>query len=101
MPIFIMCSQSDVGITSDMKIGAKQKLPGIIFYDQIPGGIGLSALMYDRLKSILEALYDHLQFCTCKDGCPSCVGPGGENGLGAKLGVQKLLELFLERSADE
>jgi DEAD/DEAH box helicase domain-containing protein len=22
--------------------------------------------------------------CPCEDGCPSCVGPGGENGAGGK-----------------
>ena len=22
--------------------------------------------------------------CSCRDGCPSCVGPGGENGAGGK-----------------
>ena len=100
-PVFIKCSQRDIGITFDMKIGIANKLPGVIFYDQFPGGIGLSAMIYERMNPILEALYDHILLCICRDGCPSCVGPGGENGYGSKAGVQKLLALLLERSANE
>jgi len=29
----------------------------------------------------------------CEDGCPSCVGPGGENGYGGK---QEALEILKE-----
>ena len=31
--------------------------------------------------------------CLCMDGCPSCVGPGGENGYGGK---QEALEILKE-----
>jgi DEAD/DEAH box helicase domain-containing protein len=31
--------------------------------------------------------------CECADGCPSCVGPGGENGVGGK---QEALEILKE-----
>jgi DEAD/DEAH box helicase domain-containing protein len=32
--------------------------------------------------------------CECKDGCPSCVGPGGENGYGGKQETLEILKLL-------
>jgi DEAD/DEAH box helicase domain-containing protein len=29
--------------------------------------------------------------CECADGCPSCVGPGGENGHGGKAETLAIL----------
>jgi DEAD/DEAH box helicase domain-containing protein len=54
--------------------------PNIFIYDNYPGGIGLSEPLYrlhDRLLRESRAL---IAACTCKDGCPSCVGPAGEVG---------------------
>ena len=101
IPVFVKCSQRDVGITFDAKIKAENIFPGVIFYDQFPGGIGLSASVYNRINTIIEALYHHITLCICKDGCPSCVGPGGVNGYGAKAGVLKLLELIQQSGGNE
>jgi DEAD/DEAH box helicase domain-containing protein len=101
IPVFVKCSQRDVGITIDTKISVNHTFPGVVFYDQFPGGIGLSASVFDHLDAIIRAFYHHILLCTCKDGCPSCVGPGGENGYGAKAGVQKLLELLLKSGENE
>ena len=30
--------------------------------------------------------------CSCTDGCPSCVGPGGENGYGGKQEALAILK---------
>jgi DEAD/DEAH box helicase domain-containing protein len=30
--------------------------------------------------------------CGCEDGCPSCVGPGGENGIGGKQETLAILK---------
>ncbi|CAG0968846.1 hypothetical protein ANRL3_01365 [Anaerolineae bacterium] len=30
--------------------------------------------------------------CACEDGCPSCVGTGGEQGYGGKCEAHALLE---------
>jgi ATP-dependent helicase YprA (DUF1998 family) len=32
-----------------------------------------------------ELLGELIQECECKDGCPSCIGPAGENGMGCKM----------------
>jgi len=33
-----------------------------------------------------------VEACGCEDGCPSCVGPGGEGGLGGKRETLALLK---------
>jgi len=33
--------------------------------------------------------------CECEDGCPSCVGPGGENGYGGKAETLAILNDLL------
>jgi DEAD/DEAH box helicase domain-containing protein len=33
-----------------------------------------------------------VQECECQDGCPSCVGPGGENGTGGKAETVEILK---------
>ncbi len=55
---------------------AKGRL-AVVLYDQVPAGIGFSQKLVEE--------------CACEDGCPSCVGPAGENGVGGK---QETLELL-------
>jgi len=95
IPAFVRCSPGDIGFTSDKKIKSSKDLPGIMVYDQFPGGIGLSHAAFKMIDRILIALKEQIDSCPCEDGCPSCVGPGGENGLGAKKSVEKLLGLML------
>jgi DEAD/DEAH box helicase domain-containing protein len=40
------------------------------------------------MKRALELV----QECECQDGCPSCVGPGGENGAGGKAETLEILK---------
>jgi DEAD/DEAH box helicase domain-containing protein len=37
--------------------------------------------------------------CACVDGCPSCVGPGGENGSGGKPETLALLKFLSQPPA--
>jgi len=63
----------------------------MIVYDQVPGGIGLAENMLEKREQILKAAFDLVNACGCSDGCPSCVGPGGENGYGGKKEVKTIL----------
>lgn len=96
IPIFIKCSVRDIGYSFGLDIGMRNKSPGIIIFDQFPGGIGLAKNIYQNLDAVLRAVKELISSCPCKEGCPSCVGPGGENGLGAKTGVNKLLNLIIK-----
>jgi len=96
-PIFLLCDRHDLGYTFDERIGNKRQNPGIIVYDQFSGGIGLSENLYLRVKDVFYHLKDIIEQCPCTDGCPSCVGPPGENGMGVKIGTLELIIKTLHR----
>jgi len=79
-----MCAPQDLGIHSEDKSPLALGNPVIAIYDNIPGGIGLSGKLYELHNQLLYAAIDRVQGCSCENGCPSCVGPVAENGLGAK-----------------
>jgi len=63
-------------------------------YDMVPAGIGLSDALYLQHQSLVKQAYDLVKYCPCGDGCPSCVGPGGENGGGGKREALALLAVL-------
>jgi DEAD/DEAH box helicase domain-containing protein len=96
-PFYLNCDIHDLGYSYDENIFDYQN-PGIIIYDQFPGGIGLSKGLFSKTEILLGALKDLAENCLCNDGCPSCVGPPGENGVGAKPGVIELLKAIIENN---
>jgi DEAD/DEAH box helicase domain-containing protein len=89
-----MCDQGDLGSAADPQSTLAEGAPTIVLYDQIPAGIGLSNHIFDICKDIVQASLDHVSACGCKDGCPACVGPGGENGLGGKAESLAILTIL-------
>jgi DEAD/DEAH box helicase domain-containing protein len=43
-------------------------------------------------EQIIKSANELVSQCACLDGCPSCVGPGGENGAGGKMETHAILE---------
>jgi DEAD/DEAH box helicase domain-containing protein len=43
---------------------------------------------------LMDRAYRWVLDCPCADGCPSCVGPGGEEGAGGKQETLELLKLL-------
>lgn len=93
-PVFLMCDPSDFGSTVEAR-DATSGLPAIIVYDSASGGIGLTPRLVDLWPQIAQAALERVRDCTCKSGCPSCVGPAGESEPGAKDAAQQLLSLIL------
>jgi DEAD/DEAH box helicase domain-containing protein len=91
-PLFLMCDIGDLGIHSDPQSSLADGKPTVILYDLIPGGIGLSERLYDIHDELMTRGKGLVEACGCDDGCPSCVGPGGENGLGGKRETLALLK---------
>jgi len=91
-PILLNCDVHDLGYTVYENKIASANDQGIILFDQFQGGIGLAENLYTRYKELFSSALDLVTKCSCKQGCPSCVGPPGENGLGAKAGVIQLLQ---------
>ncbi len=49
--------------------------PTVFLYDNFPGGIGLSGPLYDMRHRVVREASEMVRSCSCKYGCPGCVGP--------------------------
>jgi DEAD/DEAH box helicase domain-containing protein len=77
-PFFLMCDTGDLGVHSDPQLAFADGKPAVVLYDQTPGGIGLSQRLFELHDELLKQAYDLVAGCKCSDGCPSCIGPGGQ-----------------------
>jgi len=95
-PLFLMCDPGDLGIHTDPS-PATLGQSGIVIYDDVPAGIGFSQKLFELHDELMQRALELVQECDCQDGCPSCVGPGGENGVGGKA---ETLEILKQLQAD-
>lgn len=98
-PLFLMCDPADIGVHTDPQSLLADGQPVVLLYDQVPAGIGLSQNIYHIYSQLLEQARQLVSECPCQDGCPSCVGPGGENGAGGKQETLTLLDCLTAQSA--
>ncbi len=94
-PLFLMCDPGDLGVHVDAAGTVRAGLPSVILYDEIPAGIGFSQKLFEMHSDLAARALELVSQCPCQDGCPSCVGPGGENGLGAKDSTLALLKTLV------
>lgn len=90
-PLFLMCDIDDLGLNSDPQSPLADGQPAVALYDLIPAGIGLSEKLYEIQDILLCNAMELVSTCDCRDGCPGCVGPAGENGAGGKSETLALL----------
>jgi len=83
-PLFLMCDARDLGVHSDPKSPLADGQPAVVIYDQVPAGIGFSQRLFELHDELMARAYELVAACECADGCPSCVGPAGEGGVGGK-----------------
>ncbi len=83
-PLLIMCDGGDIDVHYDPNSTLGNGQPTVVLFDNIPGGLGLSENLYEMHEELLKQGYDTVAHCECEDGCPSCVGPVGEEGSGGK-----------------
>jgi DEAD/DEAH box helicase domain-containing protein len=95
-PLFLMCDARDLGFHSDPQLSLVDGKPGVVIYDQAQGGIGFSEKLFSMHADLMQQARELIAGCECADGCPSCVGPGGENGLGGKKETLGLVEALSE-----
>jgi DEAD/DEAH box helicase domain-containing protein len=95
-PIFLMCDARDLGVHSDPQSPLTDGDPAIVIYERIPAGIGFSQRLFEIHQELIWNAHDLVSLCPCRDGCPSCVGPAGENGSGGKQETLSLLSLLLD-----
>jgi DEAD/DEAH box helicase domain-containing protein len=89
-PVYLLCDPRDLGIAErvrDPHFGT----PALYIYDKYPGGTGLAEALARRTGDIFAAAHRAALHCPCKQGCPSCVGPG-ENKAGTLRFLKSLAE---------
>ncbi len=93
-PLFLMSDSSDLGVHVDPKSALTDGRPTVILYDCIPAGIGFSARLFEIHAELMQHTHEAVSACGCADGCPSCVGPGGEEGSGGKKETLAILKML-------
>ncbi|MFH0766406.1 MAG: DEAD/DEAH box helicase [Calditrichota bacterium] len=71
-PLFALCDRSDMGGYSQIahpQVGG----PAVFLYDGHPGGIGLSARMFEVFPDLVDRTRRLISECPCETGCPSCI----------------------------
>lgn len=101
-PLFLMCDPGDLGSHVEPVPFAKRPErsewttaftnPSVVLYDMVPAGIGFSQKLFELHDELTQRAFELVSRCECADGCPSCVGPGGENGAGGKREALAILQ---------
>jgi DEAD/DEAH box helicase domain-containing protein len=93
-PLFLMCDTGDLGVYTDSTPTVFGN-PSVVLYDQVPAGIGFSQKLFEIHSELSKRALELVDECECEDGCPSCVGPAGENGVGGKQEALAILRLLV------
>ncbi len=96
-PLFLMCDANDVAVHTEPRLAWAADRPAVIIYELVPGGIGLSERLFELHEQLVNQAYQLVTACGCVEGCPSCVGPAGEDGVGGKRQTLAILELLAEK----
>lgn len=91
----LMCDAEDIGMYFNAEAEISDGAPTVALYDMVPAGIGFSTKLYEQHSRLLTEALDLVEHCGCEDGCPACVGPAGENGVGGKAEVIAILKEML------
>jgi DEAD/DEAH box helicase domain-containing protein len=70
-PFFVMCDTQDIGTVVDAKNLGRDTL---FLHDRYPGGMGYARRCMGSFADMLATVARVVANCSCKDGCPSCVG---------------------------
>ena len=83
-PMYLLCDSRDLGIAERVR-DPHFGVPALYIYDKYPGGTGLTESLSQSIDKLLRAILDAIHRCPCKNGCPSCVGPGGNKAAAEEL----------------
>ena len=97
-PLFLMCDAGDLGTHIEPVENKTFGQPTVVLYDLVPAGIGFSEKLFEMHDDLLARAHELVSECACADGCPSCVGPGGENGYGGKQEALEILKILTSKA---
>jgi len=105
-PLYVMCDVQDIGVTVD---AGCLGMDALFLHDRYPGGMGYARRCLERIEEMLATACTVVSECSCRDGCPSCVGSAVpafamtdmdssvRGRIPDKRGALALLALLLER----
>lgn len=70
----LSCSEIDDIRCVSLVLDSIYRKPTLYVYDNFPGGLEISYLIYNNLRLILEETVKSIEKCKCKVGCPACIG---------------------------
>ncbi|WP_085523604.1 DEAD/DEAH box helicase [Tuberibacillus sp. Marseille-P3662] len=94
-PLFVMCDPVDLQVVPKIKASHNEQ-PTIFIYDKYPGGIGLSDKLYENMSFLINEVEQMIDRCSCRDGCPSCIGTPDSDQTAGKSTVLALLSHIKE-----
>ncbi len=94
-PLHLMCDPGDLGYLVEALAPHTQR-PTLIFYDRVPGGMGLAERLYELQPILLDAALEVVRTCGCQRGCPGCVGPVSEGAEAVDWNVKRITLALLE-----
>ncbi|GHV71633.1 putative ATP-dependent helicase YprA [Spirochaetia bacterium] len=74
-PVYLLCDPRDIGVSPRVR-DPHFGVPVLFIYDKYPGGTGLAEALSKKMDELFRMVYRSLKACPCKNGCPSCIGPG-------------------------
>jgi DEAD/DEAH box helicase domain-containing protein len=94
-PLMLMCDGEDIDVHYDPNATLGEGKPTVILFDNIPGGLGLAENLYDLHYDLIQQALETISYCDCENGCPSCVGPIGEEASGGKTETLAILKALV------
>jgi DEAD/DEAH box helicase domain-containing protein len=70
--------------------------PAVFLYDNYPGGIGLSAPLFDQGQDLVQQAAELIRDCGCPHGCPVCIGPILADEAGQRLQPKQTALVILD-----
>ena len=95
-PLYLMCDLRDLGVFIESRWKPAGYAPVIMLYDAFPGGIGLSEALYRKYDDILDDARSLIEHCSCKLGCPACVGAVNQEFMNPKEATLALLKEIIK-----
>ncbi|HKZ91111.1 MAG TPA: DEAD/DEAH box helicase [Candidatus Limnocylindrales bacterium] len=89
--VLLMADPHDLGMVAQVQ-SPHAECPVIYLWEAVPGGVGLSARMFERTDELIGGALDLVSTCDCEVGCPACVGPRGESRLDGRALATRLLK---------
>lgn len=64
--------------------------PTLFLFDAHAGGVGLAERIYERAGELVRRAEQLIRSCSCRAGCPACVGPSEEHTQRKQLALKLL-----------